>query len=41
MPVFGAMFTASSAGGGDDYGAVIEVRGRILSLAMYLESIQK
>lgn len=41
MPVFGSMFTASSATGEEDYSAVIEVRGRILSLAMYLESIQK
>lgn len=41
MPIFGAMYTASSGSGADDYSAIIEVRGRILSLAMYLESIQK
>lgn len=41
MPIFGALYTASSASGGADYGSVIEVRGRILSLAMYLESIQQ
>ena len=41
MPVFGSQFSASTTSGGSDYGSVIEVRGRILSLAMYLESIQE
>ena len=41
MPIFGAMYTASSGSGEDPYSATVEVRGRILSLAMYLESIQK
>ena len=41
MPTFGSLFTSSSTTHGGDYGSVIEVRGRILSLAMYLESIQK
>ena len=41
MPVFGSLYTASSATGGNDYSSVIEVRGRILSLAMYLQSIQE
>lgn len=37
MPVYGNVFTLDEA---EDYGAVIETRGRILSLALYLESIQ-
>lgn len=37
MPVFGRAFSA----GTDGYEGVIETRGRILSLAMYLESIQE
>ena len=41
MPTFGSLYTSSSTTHGTDYGSVIEVRGRILSLAMYLESIQK
>lgn len=41
MPVFGSLYTTSSATGGSDYSAVLEVRGRLLSLALYLESIQK
>lgn len=41
MPIFGSLYTASSVTAGSDYGSVIEVRGRILSLAMYLESIQE
>lgn len=41
MPIFGSLYTASSVTAGTDYGSVIEVRGRILSLAMYLESIQE
>lgn len=41
MPIFGSLYTASSVTAGTDYGSVIEVRGRILSLAMYLQSIQE
>jgi mono/diheme cytochrome c family protein len=41
MPIFGAVFSASSAAPANDYGTVVEVHGRILSLALYLESMQK
>lgn len=41
MPVYGSMFSNQSALAGTGYGGVIETRGRILSLAMYLESIQE
>lgn len=41
MPVFGGLYSASSVTGGSDYSSVVEVRGRILSLAMYLQSIQE
>jgi mono/diheme cytochrome c family protein len=41
MPIFGSLYSASSVTGGTDYGSVVEVRGRILSLAMYLQSIQE
>ena len=41
MPIFGSLYWASSVTAGTDYGSVVEVRGRILSLAMYLESIQE
>lgn len=37
MPIFGRSFASD----GDGYGGVLESRGRILSLAMYLESIQQ
>ena len=37
MPIFGRTFS----GEGDGYEGVIESRGRILSLALYLESIQR
>lgn len=40
MPLFGNMFSEQSVAGPDDYGSVLETRGRVLSLAMYLESIQ-
>lgn len=40
MPVFGQVFTHDASGPMSDYGAVLETRGRVLSLAMYLESIQ-
>lgn len=41
MPVFGRVFTSHEPGPGDPYGSVLEARGRVLSLAMYLESIQE
>lgn len=41
MPIYGSLYSASSVTAGSDYGSVIEVRGRILSLAMYLEAIQE
>jgi mono/diheme cytochrome c family protein len=37
MPVFGRSFMHDS----DGYGGVLETRGRILSLALYLETIQE
>lgn len=37
MPVFGQVFSAGTEG----YEGVLETRGRVLSLAMYLESIQQ
>ena len=39
MPVFGRVF--STDGEGNPYGSVLEARGRVLSLALYLESIQQ
>lgn len=41
MPVFGRVFASHESGPGDPYGSVLESRGRVLSLAMYLESIQE
>ena len=41
MPVFGRIFATSDPGPANPYGSVLEVRGRVLSLAMYLESIQE
>ncbi|MDX5358293.1 MAG: cytochrome c [Rhodobacterales bacterium] len=41
MPVFGSLYSSSSMAGPDSYGAVVEVHGRILALAKYLESIQQ
>jgi hypothetical protein len=41
MPVFGAVYGGSTAAAGSDHGSVIEVHGRILSLALPLESLQK
>ncbi len=40
MPVYGALFSEDAAGLGT-YGEVLAVRGRILSIAQYLESVQK
>ncbi len=41
MPVFGRVFASTEPGPANPYGSVLEVRGRVLSLAMYLESLQK
>lgn len=41
MPVFGRVFASSEPGPANPYGSVLEVRGRTLSLALYLESLQK
>ena len=41
MPVWGDRFTAASDEGMASDHDVMEVRGRVLSLVMYLESIQK
>lgn len=40
MPVWGSRFEAE-AGDVGDYAAELEVRGRVLSIAYYLESIQE
>lgn len=39
MPIFGSVFSTAEAG--NPYGSVLEARGRVLSLALYLESMQK
>ena len=41
MPTYGALFMAETIDEMEDMGAVLETRGRVLSLAMYLESIQQ
>lgn len=41
MPVWGEIFTEERAGMGGPYGDVLVVRGRVLSLALYLESVQE
>ena len=41
MPTYGDIFTAGAEASRMEYGAVLEARGRILSLALYLESIQQ
>lgn len=41
MPVWGDRFKAEAEGVMGEYGAELEVRGRILSIVYYLESIQK
>lgn len=41
MPIFGKVFATSTAGPGNPYGDVLVTRGRVLSLALYLESIQQ
>ncbi|MFP4328956.1 MAG: c-type cytochrome [Paracoccaceae bacterium] len=40
MPVWGARYKAEAMGAGD-YSAEIRARGRVLSLALYLQSIQE
>jgi len=40
MPVFGRLFSTDGMSDGTNYASVLETRGRVLSLAMYLESIQ-
>lgn len=40
MPTYGDVFTAEVGGDMGPYGSVLETRGRILSLALYLESLQ-
>ncbi|OWU84236.1 3-methyladenine DNA glycosylase [Oceanicola sp. 22II-s10i] len=41
MPIWGDRFKAEIGDSKGDYGAEIEVRGRILSLVYYLESVQQ
>lgn len=41
MPIWGSRMKAEVSGEMGDYGAELEVRGRILSIALYLESIQQ
>ena len=41
MPVFGDAFMAEHPAQERDYADVLATRGRVLSLAMYLETIQK
>lgn len=40
MPVWGARYTASAIENAGPYGAEVIARGRILSVARYLESVQ-
>lgn len=41
MPIWGDRFQAAAVHDAGDYGAELVVRGRILALAQYLESIQE
>jgi mono/diheme cytochrome c family protein len=41
MPTYGDIFTAEDINTMGHFSAVLETRGRILSIALYLESIQK
>lgn len=41
MPIWGSRMKAEMSGEMGDYGAELAVRGRILSIALYLESIQQ
>ncbi len=40
MPTYGQIFMEGAMDEMENMGAVLETRGRVLSLAMYLESIQ-
>ena len=41
MPLWGRVFSDQIGDSEGEYGSVLEVRGRVLSLAKYLESIQQ
>jgi mono/diheme cytochrome c family protein len=41
MPVFGRVFGGGDAGPANPYGSILEARGRVLSVALYLESLQQ
>jgi hypothetical protein len=41
MPVFGRTFKSEPTEGPGEYGQAINARGRVLSVALYLESIQQ
>lgn len=41
MPLWGRVFSDEIGDSEGEYGSVLEVRGRVLSLAKYLESIQQ
>ncbi|WP_127902125.1 c-type cytochrome [Solirhodobacter olei] len=41
MPVFGRSFEAAQGGADNPFGAVIEARGKVMSIALYLESLQR
>ncbi|WP_207100185.1 c-type cytochrome [Paracoccus shandongensis] len=41
MPIFGTLFSYEHGGRGNARDTVIEVRGKIMSIALYLESIQQ
>ncbi len=41
MPVFGKVFTSTEPGPANPYGSILEARGRVMSVAYYLETIQE
>jgi hypothetical protein len=41
MPLFANIFGAAQASAADPYGGVIEARGKVLSLALYLNGLQR
>lgn len=41
MPVFADLFGGGKAGPGNPYGGVLEARGRVMSVALYLELVQR
>ena len=41
MPTYGQLFMAETVDEMEQMGAILETRGRVLSLALYLESIQE